>query len=531
MNKLLILLKANIINTLNLNKLRKKSTGKISPLAILLVVFIILTAFAFSFLYLFMFGGMFSEQGLPGLILPLGLTAGSLFIFMTTLTTANGYLFRSKDFDMLMSLPVKPRTVFTSKLFYLLLLNYLTLLFVYFPTIIVYSFFNPTGWVFWTIAIPAFFLFPLVVITIGSLLSYLIGFVTSRFRYKNLLSLILTTFFILFIMFISFQSSAIEENPGKFTEDVYSILNKIKIGDLIYKSLLGEWPSLLIFIGISILPFGAFVYLVGKSYAKASLRSRGAYVRKNFKMRTLRKATQNKALMWRELKRYFSSYIYVMNTIISPILTTIIMVIMAINMKPLLNELPIGADNMEMIPFVLTAIFCFMLGITSTTSCSLSIEGRQFWILKTAPVHEKQIFRAKILLNLIVSVPFIIINVIIANFIIEITILDSIFMFVIPTFLVLYMSVLGLFVNILFPRFDYENETKVVKQSVSVIVTMIFGFIGSALILVPGFIFVFNIGNYLLGFLIQLGIEIVLIAVVIFLLSSTGREKYKKLII
>lgn len=531
MNKLWILLKANIINTLSLNKLRKKSTGKISPFAILLAVFITLLAFAFSFLYLFMFGGMFSEQGLPGLILPLGLTAGSLIIFMTTLTTANGYLFRSKDFDMLMALPVKPSTVFASKLFYLLFLNYLTLLFVYFPTIIVYAYFNPTDWIFWVIAIPAFFLFPLLIITVGSLLSYLIGYITSRFRFKNLLSMVLTTLFIVFVMFISFKSSTIEENPGKFTEDVYSILNKIKIGDLIYKSLLGEWQSLLIFVGASVLPFSAFVYLVGRSYVKASLRSRGSYVRRNFQLRTLRRATQNKALMWRELKRYFSSYIYVMNTIVGPILTTIMMIVMAIKMEPILNNLAIGENNMEMVPFVLAGVFSFMLGITSTTACSLSIEGRQFWILKTAPVHEKQIFRPKILLNLLVSVPFILINVIIANIIIDIKPLDSIFMFIIPSLLALYMSLLGLFVNILFPRFDYDNETKVVKQSVSVLITMIFGFVGSAIVLVPGYLVAFNIGNYILGFLIQLGIEVILIAIVMFLLSSVGIKKYKKLIV
>lgn len=530
MNKLAILLKANIINTLSLNKLRKKSTGKVSPLAILLVAFAVIFAFAFVFMYLFIFADMFAEQGMSALILPLGLTAGSLVTLMTTFVSANGYLFRSTDFDMLMSLPVKPRTVFVSKLFYLLLLNYITLLFIYFPTIIVYAVYNSTDWFFWALALPVFFLFPLAIITLGSLLSYIIGFVTSRFRYKNILSLVLTLIFVIVIMFVSFQSSAIEDNPGKFTEDVYQFLNKIKIGSLVFKSLMGHSLSLLLFVAISLIPFYGFVYFVGRSYAKASLRSRGAYLRKNFKLRTLRSSTQNKALLRRELKRYFSSNIYVMNTMISPILTTIILVIMAFNMKPLLDQIPDGANNLEMVPFVLAGIFSFMLGMTSTTSCSLSIEGRQFWILKTAPVQEKQIFKAKILLNLLISIPFILLNVIIANFIIDIKPLDSFFMFIIPSLLAFYMGILGLFVNILFPRFDYENETKVVKQSLSVLITMVFGFIGSAIILVPGFFIAFNSSNSLLGYLIQFGTEIILIAVVAYLLLSIGIKKFKKII-
>lgn len=530
MNKLRILLKANIINTLSLNKLRKKSTGKISPLAILLVLTVVLFAFGFAFMYLFLFGSMFADQGLAALILPLGLTAGSIVTLLTTISTANGYLFRSRDFELLMALPVKPRTVFASKLFYLLITNYVTLLFVYFPTVVVYAVYNRTDWVFWTLSLPVFLLFPLGLITVGSLISYLIGFLTSRFRYRNLLSIIFTIAVFVVVMFINFRSGMIEENPGKFTQDVLSFLDKIKIGNLVFKSLLGDWQNLLLFIGLSVLPFIGFVYLVGKSYVKASLQSRVAYTRKNFRMGTLKGSTQNRALLKREIRRYFSSSIYVINTIVGPILTTILLVVMAINSGPILEQFGQEGSVPEILPFILTAIFTAMLGITSTTSCSLSIEGRQFWILRSAPVREKQIFQAKILLNLLVSVPFILLDVIIANFIIRISLLDSLFMFILPSLLALYMSVIGLYMNILFPRFDYENETKVVKQSLSVLMAMICGFVGAALVLVPGFIVATNV-NIVAGYLVELAIVALLVGIATYLLLNQGIKKYKKLIV
>jgi ABC-2 type transport system permease protein len=531
MNKLLILLKANVINTLKLNKLRNKSTGKISPLALFLAFLVAAIAFGFAFMYLFMFADLFSKQGLAALILPLGITAGSIVTLMTTLTTANGYLFRSSDFDMLMALPVKPRTVFSSKLFYLLLINYITLFFVYFPTIIVYAVYNQTDWIFWTLALPVFVLFPLGIIALGSVLSFLIGSVTSRFRYRNFLSLILTLGFFIFIMALSFGSSAIDENPSKFSEDMFRILNKIKVGTLVYESLLGNWTQLLLFLAVSFLPFAGFVYLVGRSYVKASMRSRISYTRKHFKMRTMKKSTQDWALFKREVKKYFSSNIYIMNTIVGPILTTIALVVMAFRMQPLIDQIAQGGLSPEDFPFVLTAIFAFMLGITSTTSCSLSLEGRQFWIIRSSPVSERQIFRAKILVNLMISVPFVLIDVIIANFIIKIPILYSLFMFLIPSLLAFFMSYLGLFINILFPRFDYENETKAVKQSLSVLLTMIFGFVGSALVLVPGFLVTANTGNSIFGYLIELGIEALLIGIVAYLLYSYGTKRYRKLVV
>lgn len=530
MNSLRYILKANIINTLGLNKLRNKKTGKISIPLVALVVVSILFFFGFSFFYFIMFGDLFANQGMPQLILIIGLLGCLLLSLLMTIISANGYLFKSKDYEMLMSLPVKPRTVFLSKLFYLLLMNYGIMLFIYLPTIIVYAIYNPTGFVFWIMVLPVFLLLPLFMVSIGGFISSLIGIFTARLRFKNLITIAVALVFTIMIIVLNFQTSMIEEDPSGFTETVLRVISFLNIGPTIYEALTGKWLSLLIFTGFSTIPFALFVYLAGAYFQKMNLKNRGTYVRKNFKAKTLKKTTQNRALIFREIKRYFSSPIYVLNTIIGPVLTTVVLVLAVMNVGGALDFAQAEAEDMSFIPFILTSVLTFMLGVNSTTSCSISLEGQSFWILKSSPLHERQIFHAKIMVNILVTIPFIIINVIIAAFVFPLTPIDFIFMLLVPTLVSIYISYIGLFVNILFPRFDYENETKAIKQSISVFITMLSGFLGTLLILGPGLYLGFTLENTLLGYLIKGGMGLVIASTAMLLLYTVGARKFKKLV-
>jgi ABC-2 type transport system permease protein len=528
MSKLWPLLKANLINTLGINKLRSKTTGKISPLLVVLAVVSVIFLLGLSFFYMMIFGGVFAAQNMPQLILVLGLMAGSFFSFMMTITNANGYLFRSKDFEMLMALPVKQRTVFISKLFHLLVLNYAILIFLYLPTIIVYAIYSQTDVVFWLLALPVFLLMPLFMVTVGGLLSFLIGLVTSRFRHKNLAFIILMLIFTIVIIVVSFQSSVIEENPSQFTQDMKAFLDKIRLGNLMFEALTGNWLKFLAFAGISIIPFTGFVYFTGAVFKKANFHSQNAYVNKKFKMTVLKTSTQNWALLKRELKRYFSSPIYVLNTIIGSVLTTVVLIVMGTDASMVIS----GIENVskEMFALIITWIFTFMLGITSTTASTLSIEGKQFWILKSAPISTTQIYHAKIMVNILITIPFIIVDTIIAAFMFDFGLVEMFFMILLPSLMAIYMSYIGLFMNILFPRFDYENETKVVKQSVSVLLTMVCGFFGAALMLVPGIILQDALNNSTLTYLIQTLLGSILAIVAISLLYTTGSKRFKRIV-
>ena len=110
--------------------------------------------------------------------------------------------------------------------------------------------------------------------------------------------------------------------------------------------------------------------------------------------------------------------------------------------------------------------------IMPTTAASISLEGKNFWLLQSLPVKMKQIASAKIMLNLTFAVPSSLIASTCISIALESTIIETIFNFIIPITLVVFGSVVGLYMNILNPMMEWDSDIVPVKQSKSALYTM-----------------------------------------------------------
>ncbi|MDE7007783.1 MAG: hypothetical protein K2P07_06420, partial [Lachnospiraceae bacterium] len=124
---------------------------------------------------------------------------------------------------------------------------------------------------------------------------------------------------------------------------------------------------------------------------------------------------------------------------------------------------PVPVDMGSYIPFVLAGIFCMM----NATCVSVSMEGKNWWIINSLPLSVKNILNAKILMNLILATPFYLVSEILLTLALRPAFLELVWLILIPAAAVLFSSVFGLAVNLHFPVFIWESETSVVKQSAS----------------------------------------------------------------
>lgn len=525
-----IVLKYNLINTLNLNKLNSKTKeGKLSLLMIFLLGLGGVGGLALSFFYMFMFGSALNEGGQPQLILMMGIVAGFMFVLLMTITKANSSLFRSRDYDMLMSLPLKPSTIIASKLVYILTINYMMFAVVYFPTVIVYTIFNTTNALFWSLMLPTFFLVPLLPIAFSSILAYLFGFITPKIKYKNLTSILISFLLLFLFMYASFQSSIIEEDPGAFALIMKNALVKIYYpGQIAFAGMLGDLKNYLIFVAISILPFVGFVWLLSKNYMGANARGNSSYINKNFEMKPMQSSDQRKAMIRKECKRYFGSSIYVLNTLVGPMMSTFLLLFMAFGKESILAAIPAGEVTPDTISMVLVAVATFAMGMTSTTAASISIEGKQFWILKSLPLTPQQVFQGKIFVNYIISFPFAIMNSILALVVFRFSLWNALFMLLIPGMMVVVMSYAGLFANLLMPRFDYDSDVKAVKQGISVLITMLVGFVSVTLAVGSG-VLGLMLFSPIMGYLFAFVVVSLLALLFVSLVQNQGVKIYNRL--
>lgn len=185
-----------------------------------------------------------------------------------------------------------------------------------------------------------------------------------------------------------------------------------------------------------------------------------------------------KALWKREIKRYFASSIYVTNTIVGYILAVMAAValwIVGIDRLLEMMQLPAGLDLLPILPFVLALIGNMM----PISSCSISMEGKQWWMAQTLPISMKQTLDGKMLANLSVAFPFFIVAEVFAFLAVKPSLEEGIWLIVIPLVYTLFLSVAGLSINLAVPIFDWDNEVRVVKQSASTMLTLLVGMLTS----------------------------------------------------
>ena len=176
-------------------------------------------------------------------------------------------------------------------------------------------------------------------------------------------------------------------------------------------------------------------------------------------------------------------------------------------------------------------LLVFTIGLSCTTNSSISLEGNRLWILKSLPIEPKDIFKGKIITNLIITIP----AAIVANIIFYIGLKFEIKYLILNVMISIVFAgisaVLGLIINLYFPKMDWTNPTTVVKQSASVMITILglliltLAMIGISVALVE----IFNITNMIIILTVVLILFLILLFASIKILDSIGSEKFNRL--
>lgn len=527
------LLKINLINTFGLSKLKKKfaKSGKFIKIgAPALLIFLFLLLMGITFLYVFIFSTIFiATEEYEGMLI-LGVVVGSIICFMTSLTKAHSILFEAKDYDLLLAMPIKKGAIIGSKLSNLFILNYLSFGAVYIPSVVYYAIFAAPPVYFYPLAIIIFIIGPFLVVAVSTFLSYLIGIILSKFKYKSMIQSIVMVALVIVIMY---GSMSLSQRTDLDPEDLkqYAISLQNTLGKIYYPGtwavggLTGNLLELLLFILVSIIPLVLLIMIVSSNFIKASERAKVSFRAKNFKLKQQKHRNQFGSLLRREFKRYFSNYAVVMNTIIGPIISTIFIVMFLFGQDSF-GDLS-ALVEMELVVLILVGITIFIVGVSPTTTSSISLEGKTFWIIKSAPVKTSTVFLAKIAMSLFLSIPFFIINVIIAAFVLPLQVGHIILLIVIPILYTTFSSLLGLFLNLCFPKLDWDNPLKPVKQSMPVFLTLLIDWVLTVGLIIAS-IFLLAFG-YVFVYMAIFGVIVIGIAVLGALTFTVGEKKYQRI--
>lgn len=437
-----------------------------------------------SFGYSYGMGLAFEQIGRLDLLLAIMMAVTSLVGFFTTVYKAGGVLFSYKDYDLVMSLPIRTSDVVASRVLQLYVMNLFFTLLVMLPAGAVYAIQAKPGapfYLFFLLTLPWITLLPIIAATI---LGALISWISSRFRASRIINLVLTFGFVITLLGGSFTLDGGKQELTDLGTALGDTVFKLYPLASLYVDAVCSYrvSALLIFISLSVLSFILFSIILATRYKAIHTGLMTSHAGRKYTLKPLQASSAFRALYLKELRRYFSSTNYVLNTGIGMILLLMMSVsLLFISPDQLgtLAEIPQLAAYLNTLSPLVVSLFVIL---SCTTSCSISLEGNQLWILKSAPVAKPVIVLSKIAVNLTITLPVLVVSSVLMIITLRTGWLESLLLLLIPVIYACYSAMIGVIVNLKLPKLDWTSEVTAIKQSAAVLVSMIIGFLS---LLVP----------------------------------------------
>ena len=497
MNNIFYLLRIRLLSAFGINKLLHTADLKEKKKAIWAGVgmcFLALMLVGMSVLYNVMIAIAFKEMGIVELYLPMVMSLTSFMILITTFYKVKGILFESKDYDMILALPIKTSHIVGTQVFYLYLMNVLFLVGIMIPAGVVYSVIARPEGVFYLLYGVTLFFVPCIPIIIATFIGAIITMLTMRLRHTNLITILLNILLIVGIMCISFGASSVsEESMGQLSQMLMDTINRIYPLAQLYLQAVCEYSlgAALLFIGISVLAFVLFVIFIGRKFKTIHTMLHTSGRRSQYEGGQVKESSVLGTLYYKELKRYFSSPVYVMNTSVGIILMLLLSIsLFFLDTTQIEHILDISGSSQYIVEFApLIVAFCIILNCT--TAYSISLEGKNLWILKSSPIDAKTIFLSKIAIQLTINIPAILLNAILMTIALRAHFMQALLIFVIPTVYTIFIAIMGIIINLKWPNLEWTNEVAVIKQSMATMFAAVVGLIsiivpGALVIIIPG---------------------------------------------
>ena len=484
MKKLISLIKACMSSDMNLFRVKSKNSnnGKSK-----LVVPIILGALIFF--SIFQYANMMLEEltkyNLEVVVLTLFAALTVVLILVEGMYKTGNMLFNCKDDNMLLSLPIKKSTVLFIRIlkFYVFELIYTFLLFA--PAVVAYAMKVQVGASYYVVSTIMVLLLPIIPIVISAIYGMIVSGISTKFKMKNAVQIVITMAILVVVMFLSFNMQSNMATLAKSADKVNGFITSIYYPAKAYISLVTNFNlfELILFIVINTSIFTLFVILFGSIYFKINSRIKVIKKSKTNSKFKIKKRSTLFSNIRKELNRFFSTPVFVVNAAFGLVLFLILCIATAWKFDSLLaavfnGETAINPDGLKQyVPLVLFVFITLASLMSSITSSMISLEGKSFNILKSLPITSKKIIYSKVLTAIFIMLPFILIGDIIFFVRFKFSVIQILLTLIFSIVLPFAAEIFGIIINLKYPKMDAENDTEVVKQSMSSGVCVIVGMI------------------------------------------------------
>lgn len=400
-------------------------------------------------------------------------------------------LYRAKDNDLLLSLPIPVGNILVVRLLGVYLVGLLFCAFVFLPAVIVYwitvsfRFATVCGGVLLLLCLSVF------VLVLSCLLGWLVAKISRKLKHKSLVTVVFSLLFIGVYYFFYFKVSDYLQLLFSKAEQIGSAVKRFAFPlYLLGRAGEGDALSLLVTVLVHAALLALTVFLLSRSFLHLATSSGAAAGSAYRADRSVKCRGMDRALLSREFRRFWGSANYMLNCGMG----TIFMILAggaALVKGEFLRDL-LSSDALP-IPGIGLVMFCgalCMLASMNTISApSVSLEGNTLWLLQSLPVPPRQALFAKLELHFLLSEPPLLFCALCLIFALRPAWTEIVLLLLLPTVFCFFSACFGLWLNLRHPNLTWKNEVTPIKQSLSVFLAMFSGMI-FGLLFILGYVFV-----------------------------------------
>ena len=484
MNKLFLLLKINLRESLDKRKYKenKKQQAFIIYASLLGILMVAISGF-----YSFIYGRIFIAANATDNIYYLTLTffvATSFTTFTSTISKMQT-VFLGSDLEMLQALPLRKKDIVLSKIFNLYIVELLICLVILVPNSIV-SLILTKNFLYLAI-IPLAFIAPAFPMLVALFVTALLELLIKNQKIKTIISTVALLSVFVLIMAFSFISGFNNTNNMGMVNMFEAVGNAAKYINpsllFITKGLTENPLWLLAFLGSNLVLLVIVLTIVTIAFNKIHnnlVAVKLSSQNKKLKEKPLVVRTQSKEIRHLTIKNFFRSKNSLIQCGIGIIMVLTFAIIMAVCAKA--NLIMIEDSNThEKINlfsifkeqfFVVAVIFSFFLSIMPPSASAISLEGENFYTLKSLPIDFKSYLKQKLLFSfLVLLIPSLFASILLSIFVPQ-SIFSIIILIVFPFIFSLFISEYTLIINSAFPYLKWKEEIEVYKYHKSTLISV-----------------------------------------------------------
>lgn len=463
----------------------------------------------------------------------MGLIGVVLGVIGSVFNTYSG-LYLAKDNDLLISMPIPPRTIVAARTAGVYIMGLIYSAAVTVPAAIVYLIRVP----FSVKALAGSLMMIIIVSVIDLILSCLLGWVVAklsvRLKSRVFFKVFLSIAFIVLYYIVYFKAF----------DAVKNLLANIAVyGDAVkghaYPVYLfgavgtGDLRAILIFsavlIALTVLTYfvlsGTFIR-IATSGGESPAASKDASA-----VKTAGGAKQGGvfgALVSKEFSRLKSSSTYLLNCALGALLLPALGIFVIIKGADLLGLMgPYFAGFSGWQTVIVCSFVCFGAMMIMISAPSVPLEGKTIWVLRSLPVEPKTVLFAKLASHLVVAVPAALICSVCCIAALRPSVTDALFIILIPLVYSVMNACLGLVLGVRNPNLNWTQEIVPIKQSMSMLAVT---FIGMGVVgAFAGLFFLFGKGAPYVYLTCALALFAAISVLWIVYLSKGGARRFAKL--